>query len=241
MGYETAAVLIVGDEILSGRTRDANAHLAARKLFDRGCRLVEVAIVPDQRKVIVQAIRRLREVADAVITSGGIGPTHDDVTMEAVAEALQRPLVEHAPTLARLRERFGARIGLRRRMARLPEGAEPIVCERTFLPGAAVDDVYVLAGVPEIFASQLETILPRFGQDQGFLRVEIEVRLPESSYAEGLEAVQAQFPAVHIGSYPKRCGADPHAVICLEARSEKMLRKAEDAVRAMLRKLESFS
>ena len=239
MAHATAAVLVIGDEILSGRTRDANAHLAAKRLFARGCRLLEISVVPDRRAVIAGAIRRLRTLADAVITSGGIGPTHDDVTMEALAEAMGVPLVEHAETIARMRARFGEDwlTPARRRMARLPAGARPIVCAKTFIPGAAIGGVYALAGVPEIFASQLEAILPEFGDGRPFLREEIPVALPESSFAEALAALQARHPEVQIGSYPQRCGQHPCGSIVLTARDPARLAAARAELESLLASL----
>ncbi len=236
MAHATAAVLVIGDEILSGRTRDANAHLAARRLFARGCRLLEIAVVPDEVDTIAVAIRRLRALADAVITSGGIGPTHDDVTMEALARAVGARLVEHGETLARMRARYGEDwlTPARRRMARLPEGARPIVCARTFIPGAAVGGVYALAGVPEIFASQLETILPEFGRGASFVREEIEVALPESAFAEALAAVQARHPGVKIGSYPRRCGNAPCGSIVITGGDREAVARARAEIEAML-------
>ncbi len=233
--HQTTALLIIGNEILSGRTRDANGWLAARRLFERGCKLGEIGVVPDEADRIVPALDRLRADFDAVITSGGIGPTHDDITMECVARAFGVPLLEHEATLAVMREHYGED-GLnpgRRRMARLPQGAKPIICERSIAPGAHIGNVYVLAGVPDIFASQLETILPDFG-GEGFSRREIEVALPESRFAAALGRIQERFPDVDIGSYPSRCGADPCGKICLSARDAGRLASAEREVRAML-------
>ena len=231
-------MLIIGNEILSGRTREANGWLAAQKLFKRGCKLAEVTIVPDIQHMIVDSLNRLRNNYDAVITSGGIGPTHDDITMEAVAKAFQKPLVEHSHIIQAMTDHYG-QDGLnegRRRMSRVPQGAKLIRCEKTIAPGAHIGNVYVLAGVPDIFASQLEAILDDFG-GQGFERREIEVELPESSFALKLEEIQQQFPAVEIGSYPSRCGNRPCGKICLSSKNTGHLTIAEQAVRLMLDQL----
>ncbi len=233
--HQSAAVLVIGNEILSGRTRDANAYLAARKLFACGCRLHEIAIVPDDPGAIVASLNRLRAACDAVITSGGIGPTHDDITMAAVAEAFGVPLVEDAQALAAMAARYGAghlNDG-RRRMARLPRGAEAIVCRQSVAPGAHIGNVYVLAGVPEIFAAQLDTILPQF-RGRPYHRCEIEVDVPESAFAAALDRIQSRFPQVEIGSYPTVCGPMPHGRICLSGRDKEALKAAADAVRRML-------
>ncbi len=236
--HKTAAMLAIGNEILSGRTRDANAWLAAQRLFECGCRLVEIAVVPDAESHIVSSLSRLKDSYDAVITSGGIGPTHDDITMQSVARAFDVALVEDEGTLSAMARRYG-RASLnfgRKRMARLPEGAAPIICEKSIAPGAHIGNVYVLAGVPEIFASQLETILDNFG-DRPFMRRQLDVALPESSFAKPLEEIQAHFPNVEIGSYPHRCGGRPEGKVCLSSQDAPQLDEAVAAVRAMLERL----
>jgi len=231
-------MLVIGNEILSGRTREANGWLTAQKLFDCGCRLAEIAIVPDVQHTIVEALNSLRNRYDAVITSGGIGPTHDDITMDAVAEAFGVPLAEHQETLAAMARHYGAdhvNPG-RRRMATLPRNAKPIVSEKSIAPGAHIGNVYVLAGVPAIFASQLGVILPDFGGEP-YQRREIEVALPESTFARALALIQDKFPEVEIGSYPSRCGQNPHGKICLSSRNAVQLDEAKNRVQTMIEAL----
>jgi len=234
MKHQSAAILVIGNEILSGRTRDENAWLAAGRLFECGCRLEEIAVVADVSTAIVSALNRLRHAYEAVITSGGIGPTHDDITMHAVAGAFGVSLVEHAETLKIMARHYGAgQINSgRRRMAMLPAGASPVASGKSIAPGARIGNVYVLAGVPEIFASQLEAILPHFG-GRPFQRREIEVALPESSFSEALDHIQKCFPNVEIGSYPSECGREPHGKICLSGRDPAELERAEAAVKHM--------
>ena len=220
--HKTAAILVIGNEVLSGRTREANAYLAAQKLFDRGCKLGEIAIVPDTRGAIVSTLNRLRDQFNAVITSGGIGPTHDDITMDSIAEAFGQE---------------GMNDG-RRRMTRVPAGAHLIRCEKTIAPGAKIENVYVLAGVPYIFESQLDSILPEFGDgEHPFIRHEIDVALPESTFAKELELIQNRFQEVEIGSYPRICGNKPCGKICLSSNKRDILDKAIEAVSAMLEKI----
>jgi len=233
--HQTAAVLVIGNEILSGRTREANAWLASQKLFTRGCKLAEIAVVPDVAERIVATLNRLRSEYDAVITSGGIGPTHDDITMDAVARAFEVELIEHRHIVKEMIEYYGED-GLtdgRRRMSRVPQGAKLLRCGKSIAPGAHIGNVYVLAGVPDIFASQLDIILDDFG-GAPFQRSEIEVQLPESSYAFLLEAIQQRFPKVEIGSYPSRCGNLPCAKICLSSQDTGQLEQAHQAVQSML-------
>jgi len=235
MKHRTAAVLVIGNEILSGRTHEKNARLAAQMLFTHGCKLGEIHIVPDEDVRIVEAIRKLSARYDAVITSGGIGPTHDDITMQSVANALNVKLVEYREVIRMMQNAYG-RNQLnpgRRRMARLPEGAEPIHCKNSIAPGVHIGNLYILAGVPEIFASQLEIILSDFG-DQPFHRREIEVSLPESDFAEALEHLQKRFPLVEIGSYPSHCGTSPRGKICLTGKDETLLDSAEAEVRTII-------
>jgi len=238
MKHQTAAILVIGNEILSGRTREANAHLAAVRLFECGCKVGEIAVVPDISSRIIHALNRLRQAYHAVITSGGIGPTHDDITMHAITEAFGVTLAEHPETLKTMARHYGAdKINPgRRRMAMLPDGAQPIVSEKSIAPGAHIGNVYVLAGVPDIFASQLEAILPHFG-GRPYQRREIGVALPESSFAGDLERLQTQFPQVEIGSYPSQCGRESHGKICLSSQDAAQLDRAEAALNRMLASL----
>jgi len=148
--------------------------------------------------------------------------------------------LEHEETMRAMRRHYGSREldPGRRRMARLPEGATPIVCGKSVAPGAHIGNVYVLAGVPEIFASQLDSVLADFGDPaRPFLRREIEVFLPESLYADELGEIQANFPGVEIGSYPGRCGSRPEGRICLSSRDAGLLARAERAVRRLVDRL----
>jgi len=228
-------MLVIGNEVLSGRTREANAWLAAQKLFERGCKLTEIAVIPDLDGAIVSTLNRLRKQFDAVITSGGIGPTHDDITMESVAKAFGVDLIEHQFIVQAMVEYYGNE-GMndgRRRMTRVPATASLIRCGKTIAPGVRIDNVYVLAGVPDIFASQLGSILDDFGSVP-YLRREIEVVLPESLFAAGLSAIQNQYDDVEIGSYPGRCGPEPSGKICLSSQNPQRLQQAADDVESML-------
>jgi len=240
MAHQTAAILVIGNEVLSGRTREANAYYAAGKFFERGCKLGEVAIIPDEADAIISTLNRLREKFDAVITSGGIGPTHDDITMESIAAAFDVGLIEHNFIVQAMTEHYGED-GLnegRRRMTRVPQGAKLIRCEKTIAPGARISNVYILAGVPYIFESQLDSILDQFG-DTPYQRVEIEVELAESIFANQLTSIQEQFDDVEIGSYPGRCGPNPCGKICLSGQDETRLNEATRSVNAMLEKTTS--
>ncbi len=238
MKHQTVAMLVIGNEVLSGRTREANAYLAAKQFFDRGCKLAEIAIVADVDVAIISTLNRLRSQYDAVLTSGGIGPTHDDITMQSIASAFNVELIEHRFIVQAMTEYFGNE-GMnegRMRMTRVPAGASLIRCDKTIAPGARIENVYILAGVPDIFASQLDSILDDFG-DRPFLRLEIDVALPESMFSNQLSLIQAQFDDVEIGSYPGRCGPDPEGKICLSSQHPDRLQQARQSVEAMLKQL----
>jgi len=233
--HQTAAMLVIGNEVLSGRTREANAYLAAQELFERGCKLVEIAIVADVDEAIITTLNRLRKQYDAVITSGGIGPTHDDITMQSIADAFAVELIHHHFIVQAMTEYFGSE-GMnegRKRMTRVPAGASLIRCDKTIAPGARIDNVYILAGVPDIFASQLASILDDFG-DKPFQRMELDVNLAESLFANQLTGIQKLFDDVEIGSYPGRCGPDPCGKICLSSQHSERLKQATTMVEEML-------
>ncbi|MBI1366640.1 MAG: competence/damage-inducible protein A, partial [Alphaproteobacteria bacterium] len=162
MTQKTAAIIAIGDELLSGRTRDANIHFLAGWLTERGVALKEARIVGDEEAMIVAALNALRHRYDYVFTSGGIGPTHDDITADAVAAALGVPCVEHPQARALIESWYGAR-GLdvtpaRLRMARMPAGAELIANPVSGAPGVRIGNIFVMAGIPEIFRAMLAAV-----------------------------------------------------------------------------------
>jgi len=228
-------MLVIGNEVLSGRTREANAWYTAKKLFDRGCKLGECAIIPDTAEAIISTLNRLRKQFDAVITSGGIGPTHDDITMDSIADAFGVKMIEHRYILQAMTDYYGEE-GMndgRKRMTRVPATASLIRCEKTIAPGARIENVYILAGVPDIFESQLDSILDDFGHTP-FKRIEVEVDMAESHFAKQLATIQDAFPDVEIGSYPGRCGPNASGKICLSGQDEGRLNQAGITIRKML-------
>ena len=232
----TAGLLIIGDEILSGRTRDANIATVAGFLGDRGIDLREVRIVGDDPEAIIAAVNALRGANSAVITTGGIGPTHDDITAEAIAAAFSVALVEDERAVLALRERYGddALVPARLRMARIPVGAELIVNPVSAAPGFSIGNVHVLAGVPQIMEAMLAELAPRLG-----LGVRVESRtfaVPagEGVYAAPLAILQKTFPGVSIGSYPKMGPSGYRSEIVLRSRDAHLLESAAVAVEALL-------
>jgi molybdenum cofactor synthesis domain-containing protein len=203
-GRVTAAVLIIGDEILSGRTQDTNLRDIARYLGVHGVDLAEARTVPDVQDEIVAALNALRARYDYVITTGGIGPTHDDITADAVAAAFGVALYEHPEILAMMSARWGDELNAaRRRMARVPHGGELVKNPVQGPPGFTIGNVFVLAGVPSIMRGMLEDVGPRL--KGGVVTVSRTVRVEgsgEGVIAGPLEAVAKAHPTLSLGSYP---------------------------------------
>ncbi|MBL9052631.1 MAG: competence/damage-inducible protein A [Tabrizicola sp.] len=206
MTNPTAAMLVIGDEILSGRTRDSNLHYLAQELTRIGIRLDEARIVADRHDDIVAAIRSLSPRHTHVFTSGGIGPTHDDITADAVAAALNAPISHRADAMALLQAHYD-RAGLpfneaRQRMARIPEGARLIDNPISTAPGFTLGNVHVMAGVPDIFQAMLASLLPGLTGGPPLLSQSLRVMRGEGEIATAFGALAADYPELSMGSYP---------------------------------------
>lgn len=206
MTNPTAAILVIGDEILSGRTRDSNLHYLAGELSRAGITLREARIVADVHAEIVAAVRELSGRYDHLFTSGGIGPTHDDITADAVAEAMGARIGHRADAMALLQAHYD-RSGLpfneaRQRMARIPEGAGLIDNPVSIAPGFTIGNVHVMAGVPNIFQAMVASVLPRLTGGPPLLSQNLRVDRGEGEVAEAFGALAAEFPDLSMGSYP---------------------------------------
>lgn len=206
MPNPTAAMLVIGDEILSGRTRDSNTHHLAQALTGRGIRLCEARVVADDHGAIVAAINALRGAHDHVFTSGGIGPTHDDITADAVAAAFGVGIGVREDAHAILRAHY-ARTGLelnaaRLRMARIPEGAVLIDNPISAAPGFTLGNVHVMAGVPAIFEAMVASVLPGLVGGDPLLSQMIDVQRGEGEIAAALADLAARYGDLSFGSYP---------------------------------------
>ena len=200
----TCAIIIIGDEILSGRTTDANLPYFARRLDELGVSIEEARFIPDSVAVIARIVNDCRARLDYVLTTGGIGPTHDDVTARAVAEAFGLPVERH-PEAARRLETYYSRRGMkpnaaRMRMADMPHGATLIDNSISHAPGFQVENVLVLAGVPEIARAMFEEIVPRLRPGDPLVTRTIVTSLPEGAFASDL--AERRHDRVRIGSYP---------------------------------------
>jgi molybdenum cofactor synthesis domain-containing protein len=202
----TAALVVIGDEILSGRTQDKNVAQVALWLNQHGIRLAEVRIVPDEVHRIAETVNALRAEHDYLFTTGGIGPTHDDITVDAIAHAFGVPVVVHPAARKILedyyRDRPGGLTEARLRMARVPEGAELIPNPSSGAPGIRIGNVYVMAGVPGIAASMLEALTGKLQGGKPIVSVTVGARAPESDVADLLRETEEANPGVAIGSYP---------------------------------------
>ncbi|MDF0486653.1 molybdopterin-binding protein [Sphingomonas sp. H39-1-10] len=201
----TAALAVIGDEILSGRTQDKNVAQLASWLNVQGIRLVEVRIVPDRTEAIVEAVNALRARNDYLFTTGGIGPTHDDITVDAIAAALGVGVVYHPEALATLDAYYATRGGLtepRKRMARVPEGAGLIENRMSGAPGIHIENIYVMAGVPHITAGMLDALTGTLEGGRPVVAGTIGCWVAESEVADLLGATERAFAGVSIGSYP---------------------------------------
>ncbi len=205
MTNPTACLLVIGNEVLSGRTQDANIRFLAVGLGTIGIPLREVRVIPDVAETIISTVNEVRAKFDHVFTTGGIGPTHDDITSECVAAAFGVPWEPHPEAWARMERSYkpGEFNAARQRMATMPRGATLIDNGLSVAPGFQIGNVYVMAGVPRVMQSMFEWLAPRLkGGPKIVSRAVHSIGLPEGVIAEGLAAIQARYPQIDLGSYP---------------------------------------
>ena len=234
----TAALLVIGDEILSGRTKDKNIGYIAEYLTAKGIDLKEVRVVPDDEGEIVAAINTLRAKFTYLLTTGGIGPTHDDITADCVAKALGVEISHDPRAVAMLRERYVNPEDLneaRLRMARIPHGSTLIANSISKAPGFMCGNVIVMAGVPAIMQVMLDEIAPSLAKGRVMASLSVDAGgLPEGAYAAALGAIQKGHEGVIIGSYPHFDGVKFANQIVLRSRDEALLQKVRGEVEAMI-------
>lgn len=205
MTTPTAALVLIGSELLSGRTADANLNHLARKLSEAGIPLRDVRVVADDEAAIAEAIDALRGKHTYLFTTGGIGPTHDDVTMAAIAKAFGVGLERNARVEAHLKQHYGNRATAATfRMADYPEGAEQVWHAEGYAPVCRMENVFVLAGQPRVMQGMLESILPLLSPGPPIHTRSVDAWTSESLIADGLADIQNRHPAVEVGSYPYR-------------------------------------
>ncbi|MBI1766150.1 MAG: competence/damage-inducible protein A [Acidobacteria bacterium] len=237
MQIPTAAILVIGDEILSGKTADQNAQLLIGELRALGVALKRILVIPDDMEEIAASVRDLSARFDYVFTSGGVGPTHDDVTLVGVAQAFDVPIVRQPELEARLRQYFGERPGgideAKLRMADVPQGAELIETAEMRWPVLAMRNVYILPGVPELFRQKFLALRERFRVAPFYARALYTLE-DEFDIAARLSTAAAAHPLVAIGSYPSFSTPDYKVKLTLESKDEAALQAAVAALLALL-------
>jgi molybdenum cofactor synthesis domain-containing protein len=238
----TAAILAIGDELLSGRTKDKNIGHLADVLLLSGIDLKEVRIVADEQPAIVEAVNALRGRYTYLFTSGGIGPTHDDITADAVAAAFGLPCEHDAEAMRLLGEMYTRRemefTEARQRMARMPRGARHIANPVSTAPGFIVENVYVMAGVPQVFQAMVDNILPELATGTPMLTRALACPYGEGDIGTLLGAVQKAHPQTSIGSYPMYDGQRFSTELVVRARDQQVLDAAAEAIVAMIAALD---
>jgi molybdenum cofactor synthesis domain-containing protein len=234
----TAGLLVIGDEILSGRTKDVNIGTVAEFCTDLGIELSEVRVVPDVEAEIIAAVNALRARYTYVFTTGGIGPTHDDITADAIAKAfgVKLPINPEARAMleARWRETGTVVNEARLRMARIPEGASLIVNSVSAAPGFAIENVHVMAGVPKIMQAMLEAILPTLKTGRKVLSRTVPAQVGEGIVAAPLAALQADYPDVKMGSYPRMGNGAVRTELVLRSPDAARLDEATEKLRKIV-------
>jgi molybdenum cofactor synthesis domain-containing protein len=237
----TAAMIVIGDEILSGRTKDRNIGHLADIMTAIGIDLKEVRIVPDEEDEIVSALNAVRARYSYVFTTGGIGPTHDDITADSVAKAFGVPCEYDAKALALLAANYANRNiefnDARKRMARMPRGADHIDNPVSVAPGFRIGNVHVMAGVPSIFQAMLDNVVPTLKTGTRLLSATVQCPFGEGLIGGPLAEIQKAYPDTIIGSYPKYQDGSFWTELVVRARSQASLDAARQAVETMVAKL----
>ena len=235
----TAGFIVIGDEILSGRTKDKNIGTVAEFCTDLGIDLKEVRVVSDDKPAIIEAVQILSTRYTYVFTSGGIGPTHDDITAESVAAAFDVPVDIHPDARRILEERFGTTDLTEGRllMARVPRGGTLIANSVSGAPGFIIGNVHVMAGVPSVLAAMLEDLAPRLRGGRKLQVVAIDCGVGESVVSSELGTIQAAYPDVRIGSYPQLGRLPVYTQLVLRAADKAVLDAAAAEVQALVDRL----
>jgi molybdenum cofactor synthesis domain-containing protein len=237
-GPITAAMLAIGDELLSGRTKDKNIGYLADFLTLKGIDLSEVRIVPDEEDRIVEALNALRSRYIYVFTSGGIGPTHDDITADAVAAAFGVPIGHDPRAMSILSDHYARRemefTDARKRMARLPQGSDLIDNPVSVAPGFRIENVHVMAGVPSIFQAMMDNVGPTLKSGIQIISKSVDCPFGEGTIGGPLTLIQKNHPGTAIGSYPRYDGKVYSTQIVIRSRNDAAIAAAETDVIAML-------
>lgn len=234
----TAAMVIIGNEVLSGRTQDKNLSFVANMLGEIGVDMQEARIIPDVLETVVATVNELRAKHDYIFTSGGIGPTHDDITADCIAAAFGVKLEKHPLAMQALQAHYDAQDAdfneARQRMARIPQGASLIENPVSTAPGFKIENVHVMAGVPKIMQAMMENILPTLRGGETLSSVTVTSSVPEGAIAAEMGALQLQYPDVNIGLYPFYSAQGAGVSVVARGRNVEQLAAVEAAVKKHL-------
>jgi molybdenum cofactor synthesis domain-containing protein len=244
----TACIVVIGNEILSGRTRDSNIQYLATELGTLGVRVMECRIIPDIEDTIVATINEVRKEFDYVFTTGGIGPTHDDITADSIAKAFGVGISEHREAVARMAKHYGDPAlftPARRRMARVPHGGVLVDNPVSVAPGFQMENVFTFAGIPKVAEAMFQSMKHRLVGGEPVLSRTVRTNLPEGIIAEPLGKLQQRYGDLDIGSYPAFRNGQPSVSLVLRGTDDARLRAAVvelmDTIRAMNGEVEEFA
>jgi molybdenum cofactor synthesis domain-containing protein len=230
----TAAIIIIGNEILSGKIEDTNSHFLASELRALGVDVRRISVIPDVVDIIAEEVAAAASRHDYVFTAGGVGPTHDDVTMEGIAKGFNLKTVTSPAILKVVRERCGADLNeASAKMASVPEGAEVIEIEGLRFPPVVVRNVFIFPGIPEFLRQKFSAIKERF-RSEPFLLKKVYINEEECYIAPYLDEVTSEFPDVDVGSYPKVENPEYKVIVTLESTNREAMSKAYDRLMGLL-------
>ena len=231
---KTAGIVIIGNEILSGKVQDINAAYLLRELRVLGVDVKKVSIIPDEIDIIAEEVVTFSRQFDLVFTSGGVGPTHDDVTIEGIARAFGRRVMRHPELEQLLRSRYSGDLNeARLKLTEVPEGAVLVREDRLWLPAVTVENVYILPGIPDLLRQKFESIKERFREQPYFLR-RVYVKEGEGNIASHLYALLREFPELLLGSYPDIHNSSYKVMLTLESKDEQYVKIALERLLALL-------
>jgi FAD synthetase len=231
---KTAGIIIIGNEILSGKVQDLNAAYLLRELRPLGVDVKKVSVIPDEVEVIAPEVATFSRQFHVVFTSGGVGPTHDDVTIEGIAKAFGRQVIRHPELERLLRSRYGSDLNeARLKLIEVPEGAQLIREDGLWLPAIAVENVYIFPGIPDLLRQKFESIKERFRERPYVLR-KVYVKESEGSIAADLHNLLREFPELMLGSYPDLHNSAYKVLLTLESKDEGYVHAALQRLLALL-------
>lgn len=239
----TAAIIVIGNEILSGRTQDTNVAYIGKKLAATGIDLLEVRVIPDDEERIIKTVNEIRLLYTYIFTTGGIGATHDDITAECIAKAFGRKFVENQEALAIISDHYKGKFyqdqelfnGNRSRMAMMPEGVTLIENPVSKAPAFQIENVYVLAGMPSVMQGMLEAVLPSLQKGEPFYYNTVTSNLLEGTIAEKLTEIQNAYPKLSIGSYPFYQVPNIGTSLVIRGQDKSMIQSATDTIVEMVK------